>query len=306
VIPVKVTSAPWHYTTWLDVVRPWQTIIAGVLALPPALIAVGGSEWRARKALRASLTSETRLYVEFLINARETFIRVEPSFLAGESVQRDLKALAVLHPPTVYPAAAAAGTMGLLRRPRAADVVDFYATIERLNFAAKAISNEPNEKVSRSNYLDLIDLIEQACRRSLPLLSKFPFDERDADFRAEIAKWDAAEPGAAMIKTGINETAFDAIVACLDRGRRALTARRLNTIGLALGIVGVLIIFIWGPPQPNFDEFVPLALEAQEFVHMAEDAKQLKRQYEIMSRVGLGLIGLGFLAQLAAVRRAPA
>ncbi len=39
---------------------------------------------------------------------------------------------------------------------------------------------------------------------------------------------------------------------------------------------------------------------------MAEDARRLKRQYEIMSRVGLGLIGLGFVAQLAAVRRPPA
>ena len=172
----------------------WQTIIAGLAALLAAVIAVGGSEWRARTALRTLLTSEMRLYVEFLIKTRETFIRLEPSFTAGELVQRDLQALAVLHPPTVYSAAAAAGTMGLLRRPRAADVVDFYATIERFNFAARAISNEPNEKVSRSNYLDLIDLIEQICRDSLALLSELPFDKRDAEFRAIIAKWAPPRP----------------------------------------------------------------------------------------------------------------
>jgi hypothetical protein len=31
-----------------------------------------------------------------------------------------------------------------------------------------------------------LNLIEAACRRSLPLLSKLPFDERDAKFRAII------------------------------------------------------------------------------------------------------------------------
>jgi hypothetical protein len=168
----------------------WQTGLAGAAALLAALIAVGVPEWRARTALRTTLGSEVRQYVEFMIKAQQAFIRREPSFLAGESVQRDLKDMAVLHPPTVYPAAAA-GMMGLLWRPRAADVVEFYATIERLNSAAKTISNEPSEKVSRSNYLDMIHLIEKVCRRSLPLLSKFPFDERDAVFRTEIAKWKA-------------------------------------------------------------------------------------------------------------------
>ena len=27
----------------------------------------------------------------------------------------------------------------------------------------------------------------------------------------------------------------------------------LSTIGLILGIVGVVLIFIWGPPQPSFE-----------------------------------------------------
>jgi hypothetical protein len=90
------------------------------------------------------------------------------------------------------------------------------------------------------------------------------------------------------------------------RLRGTLTARRLNTLGLVLGIVGVLIIFRWGPPQPSFDEAVYLSLVGREAQQNVEDVKRLKRQYEIMSRVGLGLIGLGFLAQLAAVRRAPA
>jgi hypothetical protein len=147
-----------------------------------ALIAVGGSEWRARKAVRAMLASEARIYVDLLIKAREMLKRLEPSFIDGEWRQRDLRDLAVLFPPTIYPAAAA-GAMGLLKRPRAADVVEFYATVERLNFIAKAMSNEPTEKVSPSNYSVLVEAIEGACQKSLPLLSELPPDDRDANFR---------------------------------------------------------------------------------------------------------------------------
>ena len=287
----SIFPPPWHFTTWLDLFDHWQTLAAGLLALLAALIAVGGSEWRARTAVRALLASEVRLYVDLLTQMRETLKTGEPVFEDGKDRPGDFKALTLLRAPTVYPAVAG-GTMGLLRRPLAADVAKFYATLERLNFVATAATNGPTEKISMSDYRVYIGLIEQVCQTSLPLLSEFPFDKRDAVFRARIAKWDAAEAGA-----GITETSI--------KGRRALTARRLNTVGLVLGITGVLVIFIWGPPQPNFDEFVPLALEGPEFEHQAEDARRLKRQYEIMSRVGLGLIGLGFVAQLAAVRRAP-
>ena len=81
-----------------------------------------------------------------------------------------------------------------MRRPRAANVVEFYVAIERLNFTTRTMSNKPTEKVLLSDYLVLIDVIEQMCRASLPLLSKFPFDEGDAKLRARIAKWDADPP----------------------------------------------------------------------------------------------------------------
>jgi hypothetical protein len=56
------------------------------------------------------------------------------------------------------------------------------------------MSNEPTEKVSPSNYSVLIEAIEEVGRTSLPLLSELPFDERDAEFRAEIVNWDADRP----------------------------------------------------------------------------------------------------------------
>jgi hypothetical protein len=190
VIPVEVTPAPWHYTTFWDWLDHWQTGLAGAGALVAALIAVGGSEWRARKAARATLASEVRLYVDLMIKTREILMRHKEEFRKGHQSQRDFRDLMVLQPPVAYPAAAA-GAMGLLWRPRAADVVDFYATIERLNFSVRAISNEPVEMVSLSNYLVIIEAFEKACRNSLPLLSVLPFDDRDAGFRAQIAKWDA-------------------------------------------------------------------------------------------------------------------
>jgi hypothetical protein len=87
-----------------------------------------------------------------------------------------------------------------------------------------------------------------------------------------------------------------------------LTARWLNTVGLALGMAGVVILFIWGPPLPDFDETVGLALEpatvladGRKVSDIADAARRRKRRHQIMSRVGLGLIGFGFGAQLIAV-----
>jgi hypothetical protein len=86
------------------------------------------------------------------------------------------------------------------------------------------------------------------------------------------------------------------------------TANWLNTIGLTLGMVGVLIIFIWGPPQPDLDEGVKLSLDHATVLRdgtkvsdMEEATRRLKRQHETMSRVGLGLVFVGFAVQLAGV-----
>ncbi|WP_286730978.1 MULTISPECIES: hypothetical protein [unclassified Thiomonas] len=40
-----------------------------------------------------------------------------------------------------------------------------------------------------------------------------------------------------------------------------ITAQALNTIGLALGMLGVALIFVWGPPQPQLEEGVGIGLE---------------------------------------------
>jgi hypothetical protein len=81
--------------------------------------------------------------------------------------------------------------------------------------------------------------------------------------------------------------------------------RWLNAIGLSLGIVGVVFIWIWGPPQPSFERGVSMVLEdatplpdgttAAQYA-AATEAKESR--YRLMSRIGLGLILAGFALQL--------
>lgn len=85
-------------------------------------------------------------------------------------------------------------------------------------------------------------------------------------------------------------------------------ARILNTIGLGLGIVGVLILFIYGPPQPQLEPGVALGLEdatpidssGRTVADLNEEVAARRQRHERMSKLGLGLVALAFLFQLGA------
>jgi hypothetical protein len=47
-----------------------------------------------------------------------------------------------------------------------------------------------------------------------------------------------------------------------------------------------------GPLQPNFDEAAYLSLVGPEAQHNVEDVKLLKRQYQMMSSIGLASLAL--------------
>lgn len=88
----------------------------------------------------------------------------------------------------------------------------------------------------------------------------------------------------------------------------AVTAQCLNAIGLVLAMVGVVLIFIWGPPQPSFDEGVGLALESGTVLKdgtkvsdLEDAARRRKRRHKIISSIGLVLVFCGFLFQLVAL-----
>jgi len=82
----------------------------------------------------------------------------------------------------------------------------------------------------------------------------------------------------------------------------------LSTLGLVFGIVGVILLFFWAPPQPSFERGASIGLEdnttlpsgktvAQSNVEIAANEARYRR----ISRIGLVLIGLSFAFQLAGV-----
>jgi hypothetical protein len=82
-------------------------------------------------------------------------------------------------------------------------------------------------------------------------------------------------------------------------------AQWLNTIGLVLGMAGVVMLFIWGPPQPSFEDEVSLSLEEGTVLRdgrlvadINEGTRKQKGRYKRLSRIGLALIGVGFAIQL--------
>ena len=69
--------------------------------------------------------------------------------------------------------------------------------------------------------------------------------------------------------------------------------RIFNIIGLVFGMLGVIIIFIYGPPQPSF---FPYDIITDDNIH--KEVLEMRDKYELYSKIGLGFIGSGFLLQL--------
>jgi hypothetical protein len=85
----------------------------------------------------------------------------------------------------------------------------------------------------------------------------------------------------------------------------SVCSKWLNAIGLVFGIIGVVLIFIWGPPQPSFERGAALGLEdntklsnGKTVAQNNADIAAREERYKIMSRIGLVLIGLSFALQL--------
>ncbi len=74
----------------------------------------------------------------------------------------------------------------------------------------------------------------------------------------------------------------------------------INTVGLSLGIVGVVFIFIWEPPQPQLESGISLGLEDATQIDesgktLAEYNKEVQNRrsiHEVMSRLGLIFISV--------------
>lgn len=80
-----------------------------------------------------------------------------------------------------------------------------------------------------------------------------------------------------------------------------MTADQANTWGLILDMLGILIVFVWGPPQPKLKEGSALLLSGAAYADEDVKTRRKRKIYTIRSRVGLFLIFVGFGLQLLAI-----
>ncbi|MBI9055462.1 MAG: hypothetical protein JEY96_16690 [Bacteroidales bacterium] len=83
-------------------------------------------------------------------------------------------------------------------------------------------------------------------------------------------------------------------------------SKSLNRIGLILGMLGVIILFLWGPPQPKFEKGIGIMVEDTTVIngksageHDLTIEKRIKK-HRLLSSLGLIFIFLGFAGQLGA------
>lgn len=81
----------------------------------------------------------------------------------------------------------------------------------------------------------------------------------------------------------------------------------ITTVGLVLDIIGAVILFFYGPPQPSFEESVGLALEDatplgehETVANHKEWVRRKRERYATISKVSMLIIAVGFLLQLVA------
>jgi hypothetical protein len=91
-----------------------------------------------------------------------------------------------------------------------------------------------------------------------------------------------------------------------------MNSRRLNILGLCLGMLGVIVLFFWGPPQPTLEPGVGLTADEGSVIDKKtgkttpdynQEIKSKRRLYDWMSKFGLGLVGAGFFFQFWTVLR---
>lgn len=89
-----------------------------------------------------------------------------------------------------------------------------------------------------------------------------------------------------------------------------LTPENLTSLGLILNILGVLLLFFFGFPQPNHDEGVSVGFsenttftDGTSVKSILEKARKRKRLYLAFSYVALAFLLAGFILQFAAIYR---
>jgi hypothetical protein len=203
VTPVDTT---WHFTTLLDLLDHWQTIIAGVLALFAALIAVQvtlqverAKADREVAALRKSLAVELRVQVARALGVHASLQRLGSQ--PNESISaRMVESLSRMPAPIIY--TANAGKIGLLEGD-AMNVVIVHTLLESAGDAAARLSAAAPRQMTKDKTPDDIhpaivlstaEAFLTACEYAREVLSKLRTGDasRDAKDKALIQQINAA------------------------------------------------------------------------------------------------------------------
>jgi hypothetical protein len=73
----------------------------------------------------------------------------------------------------------------------------------------------------------------------------------------------------------------------------------ISSTGLLLDIAGVAVLFVYAPPQPDFQEDDVVVVVSNEDQRIL--TKALKQKFKFRSRIGLSLLVAGFVLQLLAL-----
>lgn len=179
---------PWHYTTIVDLIDHWQTLVAGLIALIAAIITVFVTLKVERRqvereidALRKSLAIELRQLIPRALGAYISFQKLG-SKADGPITARMVESLSRMPVPIVYPANA--HEIGLLEGD-AMDVVIVYGLLEiARDGVGRLMTYRTPDDISPSVVLKTAEAFLEACKYARSVLPKLrtgvaAHDDRD-------------------------------------------------------------------------------------------------------------------------------
>ena len=199
---------PWHYTTIVDFVDHWQTLLAGLIALIAAIITVFVTLKVERRkadreidALRKSLAIELRQLIPRALGAH-TSLKKLGGKTDGPITARLVESLSRMPAPIVYPANA--HKIGLLEKD-AMDVVIVYGLLDiaRDGVARLITTYRTPDNISLDVVLMTAATFLEACTYARSVLPRLrtgvaSHDDRDAELLQRIGTAASIQPASAQ------------------------------------------------------------------------------------------------------------
>jgi hypothetical protein len=194
-MPVEVTTAPWHYTNIWEGLDHWQTAVAGAGAVIAAFVTIFvtlGIERRKVKrevvALRKSIGNELRLQISNALGVYDG-LRELGNRPDGPITARMVESKSRLPATIVFQATA--DKLGLLDDD-AMDVLIVYTLLEAArDSAARVMTFRERDNINPAVVLGLARIFLSPCSHALGILPKLrtgvaSHDDKDAEFIKKI------------------------------------------------------------------------------------------------------------------------